>query len=147
MILVSACLLGENCKYNGSNNYNQEVIDFLKDKEYLPFCPESAVGLPIPREPAEIRRIAGSTMVVTKDGWDVTPDFAVAAELTLDYALENGVTLAILKENSPSCGVHYIYDGSFTKEKVAGQGLASQYLKRAGIEVISEKDLRIYQKK
>ena len=141
MILVSACLLGESCKYNGGHNRNQAVIDFLKDQEYLPVCPETLAGLPVPREPSEIRRIAGSTMVVNQEGWDLTPDFAIGAEMTLDYAIKNKVTLAILKENSPSCGVHTIYDGSFTQEKIPGQGIASQYLTHAGIKIVSEHDV------
>ena len=142
MILVSACLVGENCKYNGGNNKNQDVIEFLKGKDYIAFCPEKATGLLIPREPAEIRMLCGLPMVVMRDGWDVTPEFVRAAEMTLNLAVENDVDLAIMKENSPSCGVHYIYDGSFSGEKINGNGMSTGYLMDYGIKVINEDEVK-----
>lgn len=147
MILVSACLLGKNVKYNGSNNYNQTVIDFLKDKEYLPICPESAGGLSIPRQPAEIQNgtgaevLAGTASVANKDGVLVT-EFFIKGAKSLEKLLDKyDITMAILKENSPSCGVTAVYDGTFSKNKISGMGVAAAFLHTHGIPIYSEKNL------
>ena len=109
MILVSACLLGKNCKYNGGNNFCPAVIEFLKDKEYKEICPECMGGLSTPRAPSEIK----DGKVFSKTGTDVTKEFIKGAEESLKLAKEYGVSMAILKQGSPSCGYGRIYDGSF----------------------------------
>lgn len=147
MILVSACLLGSNVKYNGGNNDNQAVINFLKDKEYLPICPESAGGLTIPRLPSEIQGgsgaevLAGNAAVISKEGIPVTEAFLKGAKSLESLLKKYDVTMAILKENSPSCGVTAIYDGSFSKKKIPGMGVAAALLHAHGIPVYSEKNL------
>lgn len=137
MILVSACLIGKNCKYNGGNNKNETVIKFLQGKEYIAICPESAGGLPIPRMPAEI----SGDRVIQKNGNDVTEEFISGAEKIARAAKESSATLAILKESSPSCGVNLVYDGSFSGKKIPGQGITCKMLEEMGIEVKSEVDL------
>lgn len=138
-VLVSACLLGVNCKYSGDSNYNQKVMDSLKEQgwEPVPVCPEVMGGLPTPRVPAEIR----GERVVTADGRDVTKEFVRGAELALQTAKENGCCLAILKERSPSCGCGRIYDGSFSKTVVSGDGITARLLKKSGIQILGETSL------
>ncbi len=138
MILVSACLLGENCKYSGGNNYCQAVVDYLKNKEYLPFCPEAAGGLPIPRPPCERR----GQQVVSKDGRDETEAFYQGAQQGLALCQKHGIKLAILKESSPSCGSSLIYDGSFGNRKIPGEGVTAALFRQHGIEVLSEEDVK-----
>ena len=137
MILVSACLLGEKCKYNGSDNKNEAVLRFLEGKNYIPICPETMGGLTAPRLPAEIVK----DKVIQKDGTDVTAFFERGANLVAELALKHKATLAILKANSPSCGVGNVYDGSFTGTLVAGNGMAAQKLIEMGITVKTEKQL------
>ena len=138
-VLVSACLLGVNCKYSGDSNYNQKEMDSLKEQgwEPVPVCPEVMGGLPTPRVPAEIR----GEQVVTADGRDVTKEFVRGAELALQTAKENGCCLAILKERSPSCGCGRIYDGSFSKTVVSGDGITARLLKKSGIQILGETSL------
>lgn len=138
-ILVSACLLGESCKYSGGSNYNQGVLDWLKKKgaEAVPICPEVMGGLPTPRMPSEI----DGGRVVTKDGRDVTEAFQKGAEAALRTALKNQCSLAVLKERSPSCGCGSIYDGSFTGTVTQGDGMAARLLKQAGIRILGENSL------
>ena len=137
MILVSACLLGENCKYNGGNNKNEAVLKYLEGKEYVAVCPETFGGLKAPRLPAEIT----GNRVTLKDGTDVTDKFIKGAEKTVRMAKEYGATEAILKESSPSCGCNTIYDGTFSGVKINGMGVAAKRLIKLGISVKSEKDL------
>lgn len=137
MILVSACLLGENCKYTGGNNRNEAVLSFLEGKEYVPFCPEQAGGLPTPRLPSEIR---GDT-VVSCEGDDVTEYFRLGAARALEACRAHKVTVAILKEASPSCGVHLVYDGTFSGRKVPGMGMTARLLEEEGVAVMSEQDI------
>jgi len=137
MIAVSACLLGENCKYNGSNNKNQKVLDFLKDKKYVAICPEMLGGLPCPRIPSEIK----DGQVFSKEGKNVTREFKAGAKRALEIVLNNGCDLAILKESSPSCGVNTVYNGEFTNTKINGSGITAALFKKMGIKVISEKDV------
>ncbi len=101
---VSACLIGKNCKYNGGNNQNSAVIEFLRGKKYILVCPECLSGLTIPREPSEIRKVNGLPKVFTRTGEDITEQFKTGAEKALKKILHNGVTVAVLKERSPSCG-------------------------------------------
>ncbi|MCI8336285.1 MAG: DUF523 domain-containing protein [Peptococcaceae bacterium] len=149
MILVSACLLGQNVKYNGNNNYNQAVIDFLAGKDYLPICPESAGGLTIPRLPSEICGgtgvgvLGGTATVINQEGVPVTEAFLKGAKAIEALLEKYDVTMAILKENSPSCGVTAVYDGTFSKEKIPGMGVAAALLHSHGIPIYSEKNLPI----
>lgn len=136
-ILVSACLLGTNCKYNGSNNFNEKVIEYIKDKEVIPICPEVLGGLSIPRNPSEII----GNRVINNKGKDVTKEYIKGAEEVLKLAKELNIEEALLKEKSPSCGVHKIYDGTFTNTKIDGVGITTKILKENNIKVYSEEDL------
>lgn len=133
-ILVSACLLGDMCKYNGSSNSFIPLKEFLTDYEIIKICPECDSGLKIPRKPAEI--INGK--VINIDGEDVTSYYKKGAEIALKKALDNNVKKAILKENSPSCGSGFVYDGTFSHKKVLGDGLTAKLLKENGIKVYNE---------
>ena len=134
-ILVSACLLGINCKYNGENNYSDEVIDFLKDYEIIPVCPEILGGLSTPRKPSEIKE----NKIYTIDKKDVTKNYQKGAEETLKIAKLLGVKKALLKAKSPSCGNGLIYDGTFNNKLIEGDGITTQLLKENDIEVITIK--------
>lgn len=138
MILVSACLLGTNCQYNGESDFTKELLEFLKNKgEFIAVCPEVLGGLPIPRDGAEI---VGDKVKTTK-GNDVTKEFLKGAEEVLKFAKENNVDLAILKAKSPSCGVGMIYDGTFSRKLIEGDGITAALLRKNGIKVMTEKDL------
>ena len=133
-LLISACLLGENCKYNGGNNYTAEV-ELLRERYILlPICPEQDGGLPTPRESSE--RLGDR--VVSKNGADVTACFQRGAQHALDTACAHGCTHALLKERSPSCGCGAIYDGTFTGTVVEGDGVTAQLLRQHGITVYGE---------
>lgn len=138
MILVSACLLGENCKYSGGNNYNEDVIRYLKGREFLPVCPEMDGGLKSPRAPAEIQ----NGRVVDEEGKDVTEAFLKGAKITLDLAKEHQAELCILKANSPSCGCGTVYDGTFTHKQIPGNGITASLLLENGFSVTTEDDLK-----
>ena len=135
-ILVSACLMGENCKYNGGNNENFIIKEILKGPETVSVCPEVLGGLTIPRSPSE--RL--SERVINREGKDVTENFTNGAEKALKIAKENGCRLAVLKSRSPSCSPLGIYDGSFTGKVVSGRGVTAEILINDGIEVYSEED-------
>lgn len=137
-ILVSACLLGENCKYSGSNNKNDSVIALGDKHTLIPICPECFGGLAIPRPPAEIR----NGKVYNKLGDDVTEHFEDGAEKALYVAEEKGCRLAVLKERSPSCGFGEIYDGTFTGNTVRGNGITAQLLYDNGIKIFGESKLK-----
>lgn len=136
-ILVSACLLGVNCKYDGKNNKNEKILEYLKDKEIIPICPEQLGGLKTPRVASEIV----GDKVLNREGQDVTRYFKKGAEESVHLAKLLGVEKALLKESSPSCGVNKIYDGSFTHKKINGSGITTRLLKDNEIEIISEDDL------
>ena len=138
-ILVSACLLGENCKYSGGNNYNQAVVDFVQGHQIIRVCPEVLGGLPIPRSPAEL--VDG--VVINKAGISVDAQFRTGAEKALAIAKQNGAELAILQSRSPSCGVKEIYDGSFTGKKIPGQGVFAEMLQQAGIPMLDAGELPV----
>ena len=135
-LLISACLLGTNCKYNGGNNaLPPEKLAALEERYRLvPVCPEQAGGLPTPRLPSECR----GEQVVNRAGEDVTEAFRRGAELALETALREDCRLALLKERSPSCGSGRIYDGSFTATVIPGDGVTAEMLKKSGITVCSE---------
>lgn len=136
-ILVSACLLGKNCKYNGGNNLNQGVLDFIEGHEVIGVCPEQLGGLSTPRLPAEI--VDG--VVTNKEGVSVDAEFRKGAQSALADALENKVDLAILQSRSPSCGIKEIYDGSFSGKKIKGQGVFARLLTAHGIKVLDAEDV------
>ena len=136
-IAVSACLLGENCKYNGGNNYSEKVMDFIGGHEVLAICPEVLGGLPTPRESAEI--VDG--VVSHKDGSSVDVEFRRGAEIALKMVLENQVDLVILQSRSPSCGVKSIYDGTFSGKIIQGQGVFAELLRKNNIETMDVADL------
>lgn len=136
-ILVSACLLGKNCKYNGGNNLNQGVLDFIEGHEVIGVCPEQLGGLSTPRLPAEIL----DGVVMNKEGISVDAQFRRGAQEALAVALENKVDLAILQSRSPSCGVKEIYDGSFSGKKIKGQGVFAKLLSARGIKVLDAEDV------
>ncbi|HNX15919.1 MAG TPA: DUF523 domain-containing protein [Bacilli bacterium] len=139
-ILISACLAGERCRYDGKNNYNPLIKELLQKYELVPFCPEVEGGLSIPRDPSERKR----DLVVSKTGHNVTRQFAKGAELALNICRYLGIHITILKENSPSCGVNQIYDGSFSNRLIPGSGMTAELLKRKGIRVISENDIEAF---
>ena len=136
-ILVSACLLGVNCKYSGGSNLCPEVAALRERYHLVPVCPEQLGGLPTPREPAEQR----DGLVLTRSGADVTAQFRRGAEEALRLANRLGCRKAVLKSRSPSCGVGSIYDGSFTGTLIPGQGIAAKLLLENGIAVFTEESL------
>ena len=133
-VLVSACLLGDNCKYNGGNNLNNDLVDALKDYTIIKICPEVFGGLSIPRIPAEII----GDKVINKEGINVTLNYKKGAEIALELAKKHNCTSAILKGRSPSCGVGKIYDGSFTGNIIDGYGICAKLFKENNIELYTE---------
>jgi len=142
MYLVSSCLAGINCRYNGTSSENEFIIELLKKGEALPICPEQLAGLPIPRPCCEIvKSDSGETRVVSCDGVDFTNAFLEGAARTLRIAKAADVKVAILKANSPSCGRGFIYDGSFSGNLIVGNGLTADILLKNGIRILTEKDI------
>ena len=135
--VVSACLMGDNCKYNGGNNYSKEILDYLKDKEYVKICPECLGGLSTPRVTSEIC----GDKVINKDGIDVTNEYNKGALESLKIAKDFKADIAILKSNSPSCGCGMIYDGTFSKKLINGDGVTTKLFKEHGIKVISSDNI------
>ena len=136
-ILVSACLLGLSCRYDGSGCYLAE-LERLKERHHLiPVCPEVYGGLPTPREPAE--RVGGS--VITKSGRDVTAQYEKGAREALLLARRLGCRAALLKDKSPSCGKGRIYDGSFGGRLIPGDGMLARLLSDGGIPVFTEREI------
>ncbi len=136
-ILVSACLLGENCKYNGKNNFNSLVAELANSFEIIPICPEVFGGLTTPRLPSEIN----GEFVINEAGVDVTYEFNKGANLALQIALKENIKYAILKEKSPSCGVNKIYDGNFNGTLLTGKGITCQLLEKNGIKCYNENEI------
>lgn len=137
MILVSACLVGVNCKYSGESNDTEEVHRYLENKVFVPICPEQLGGLTTPRPTCEII----GERVMSEHGVDCTEAFITGAEEVFKIAKLTGATEALLKEGSPSCGCHKVYDGTFSGQKITGMGFTAKLLRAHGITVISEKDL------
>ena len=136
-VIVSACLLGENCKYNGGNNFDPRVEAFCRGREVIPVCPEVLAGLGIPRIPIEIK----DGIVTRKDGVVVDASIRKAVAEILEQIKEEDVRCAVLKARSPTCGVHQIYDGTFSGTLVDGAGVLAQALLDAGYIVMDNEDL------
>ena len=137
-VLVSMCLLGVNCRYDGGGKAIPELAELMELAELIPVCPESLGGLPIPRTPSE--RVG--ERVQAKDGSDVTANFARGAGEALKLAKLFGANCALLKERSPSCGSGQIYDGSFSGGLTPGDGVTAELLKANGIAIFGESRIR-----
>ena len=136
-VLVSACLLGENCKYNGGNNYCPKVAAFVEGHEVIPVCPEVLAGLGIPRITIELK----DGIVTRRDGLVVDEAIRTAVAQILEQIKNEDIECAVLKARSPTCGVHQIYDGSFTGTLIDGAGVLAQALLDAGYIVMDNEDL------
>jgi uncharacterized protein YbbK (DUF523 family) len=140
-ILVSACLVGENCRYDGNNNMVEKIKVLHEKGEVIPVCPEMLGGLPVPRPACEIVEEDGMFKVKGKDGNDYTAQFKKGALFTLNEVIKNDISLAILKARSPSCGSHKIYDGTFSGKLIDGNGITAQLLIENGITVVTENEV------
>lgn len=136
-ILISACLLGMPCRYDGNDNYNEKILALGEYHNLIPVCPEQMGGLPTPRTPAE--RVG--QFVLTRDGEDVTDEYRRGAEFALKMARDNDCSAAVLKERSPSCGSGKIYDGSFSGTLTDGWGVTAELLLQNGISVYGESEI------
>ena len=135
-IMVSACLLGENCKYSGGNNRSEKVLAYVAGHEVIPVCPEVMGGLPTPRVPAEI--VNG--VVINREGVNVDREYRLGAQKALEIAREKQIDLAILQSRSPSCGVKEIYDGTFSGKRIPGQGVTARLLSDNGFAVMDAEE-------
>ncbi len=148
-ILISACIAGEAVRYDGTGFPVKDALlmEWLKEKRALPFCPEVSGGLATPRPPAEIRYgtgldvLQGSARIVNTLGEDVTDDFVLGAHKALSFAKKNRMAAAILKEKSPSCGSATIYDGTFSGNLVSGNGVTAALLRAHHIVVFNETEI------
>lgn len=136
-IMVSACLLGHKCKYNGGDNYSEKVAEYVRGHDVIPVCPEVEGGLPVPRKPCEI--VDGTVM--NKDGEIKDMEYRRGAEICLKKAVEEKIDLAILQSRSPSCGAKQIYDGSFSGKLIEGKGIFASLLVKNGIKVVDVEDI------
>lgn len=136
-MIVSACLLGENCKYNGGNNYDPKVESFAQGREVIRVCPEVLAGLGIPRIPIEIK----DGVVTRRDGVVVDESIRKAVAQILEQIRSEDIECAVLKARSPTCGVHQVYDGTFSGKLVDGAGVLAQALLDAGYTVYDNEDL------
>ncbi|MBQ7139733.1 MAG: DUF523 domain-containing protein [Clostridia bacterium] len=136
-ILVSACLLGENCKYNGGNNRNERVLRYVAGHEVIPVCPEMLGGLPCPRKPVEWV----GELVLTGDGDDCTEAFRLGVQRAMEIIADKQIDLAILQSRSPTCGVKQIYDGTFSGTRIDGMGALARALHERGIPLMDAEDV------
>ena len=136
-VLVSACLLGENCKYNGGNNRNERVLNYIKDKEVIPVCPEILTILGTPRPSVEI----AAGRIIYKEGNDRELIYREGVEKALSRICGLKIDLAILQSRSPTCGVNEIYDGTFSGKKIPGSGIFAQALRKKGIPLMDAEDV------
>ena len=137
-LIISACLLGEPCRYDGKSKPCQDIQKLKGDYLFLPVCPECMGGLPTPRPPAELQ---WDGRVVNREGIDVTAQYRKGAERVLEIAQREGCEIALLKEKSPSCGKGMIYDGSFTGTLISGNGVCVDLLTQNGIKVFGESEI------
>ncbi|NME35084.1 MULTISPECIES: DUF523 domain-containing protein [Fusobacterium] len=141
MIGISSCLCGINCKYSGKNNLNPIFLEILNKGEAIPICPEQLGGLPTPRIPAEIQKDKkGKIKVITKNNTDVTKEYFLGAERALKILKALEIDTVILKSKSPSCGYGKIYDGTFSKNLIEGNGITVDLLLKNNIKVINDED-------
>lgn len=136
-IVVSACLLGRNCKYNAGNNYDEKIAAFLQGKEVIEVCPEVLAGLGVPRTPIEI--VDG--VLLDRDGNSVDEALREAVRSILDQISGEKIDCAILKSRSPTCGVRQVYDGTFSGRLIDGSGVLARALTEAGYKVIDAEDV------
>lgn len=137
-ILVSACLLGEKCRYDGKDNKMEKLITYLQDKEVYPICPEVWGGLSTPRVPSEIVE----DKVINQLGEDTTEAFYKGAKQALKVAQDHGIKKAILKSKSPSCGSGLVYDGTFSRKLIEKDGICAKMLKEHGILIMSSDEFK-----
>lgn len=147
-LLMSACLVGQCCRYdakNGTSIVNKTLHNMLNTGEVYVFCPECAGGLDVPRDPAEIEPgktaadvLSGKGKVLTNKGADVTAAYLSGASQMLEKAKALGIKVAVMKERSPACGVHQVYDGTHSGKLVAGRGVTTELLIENGIAVFDE---------
>ncbi|MBC7225308.1 MAG: DUF523 domain-containing protein [Anaerolineae bacterium] len=146
-VLVSGCLVGLHCRYDGDHCLDSRLTAWAARGRLVPICPEVAGGLPIPRPLAEIQGgpaeaiLTGKAVIRNVEGADVTAPYLAGAKATLALARRVGARAAILKERSPSCGSHVVYDGTFQRNLIPGQGLTALVLRAAGLQVCSEENL------
>lgn len=149
-ILVSACFLGQKVRYNATSldvgvkaGKEAEVIlqRWFREGRLVPLCPEMAGGLPVPRAPAEIVVREGASVVITDEGVDVTAEFSAGASHAARVCKEHNIQMAVMTENSPSCGSSAVYDGSFSGIRIPGEGVAVARLRSAGVRVFSQNEL------
>jgi len=146
-VLVSACLAGRECTYQGTGRSNAEVLRLVDEGRAVLVCPEEEAGLGTPRPEAEIDAGAGddvldrATGVKTIDGVDVTEEYLEGARIAVERARKHGCTTAILKARSPACGCGQIYDGSFEARLREGDGVAAAALRRAGVDVMTDEEV------
>lgn len=139
MYLVSSCLAGFKCRYDGKDNRNEKVVKLINEGKAIPICPEQLGGLTTPRIPCEIiLDKEEDKYVLNKEGVDKTKVFELGAERSVKIAKALGIRKAILKAKSPSCGCGYIYDGTFTGKLIEGNGITTEALLKEGIEVYTE---------
>ena len=136
-IMVSACLAGENCRYDGGNNRNEKVLRLMEGNEVITVCPEQMGGLPTPRVPSEIR----GGIVTAKDGRNVDREFRAGAAMCLAIAQREKPDLVVLQSRSPSCGVNRHYDGTFSGTLISGPGVTAHLLIEHGFRVVDAEDL------
>lgn len=136
-IAVSACLLGENCKYSGGNNFNQAVAEFVRGYEVIPVCPERRCGMPSPRPRVEILH----GRLIDEFGKDVDELYRRGVADTIADLGDEPIDLAILQPRSPTCGVHEVYDGTFSGKRVPGQGALAEALRARKITVLEPDEL------
>lgn len=136
-ILVSACLLGENCKYNGGNNYHPGVAELVKGREVIAVCPEMLAGMGCPRTPIEI--VDG--VLMDRNGNNVDAAMRKGVEMAMEVVRNEPIECAILQSRSPTCGVNQVYDGTFSGKLIAGSGIFARALKDAGYTVVDAEEV------
>jgi uncharacterized protein YbbK (DUF523 family) len=146
-LLVSACTVGQNTRFDGRSIEVAELVKLVEKGKAVPFCAEVSAGFPTPRKPAEIENgkvaadvLDGNARVITADGDDVTEGFILGAQNVLEKCKEEKITIAILRENSPSCGSSQVYDGKFNGNRISGNGIVAELLRRNGIQVYSHEN-------
>ncbi|GAB7087538.1 DUF523 domain-containing protein [Marinifilum fragile] len=142
MIIVSSCLAGVKCRYDGNDNLVAEIKELVLSGKAIALCPEELGGLSTPRTPCEIVKENNQLKVMTKDRVDCTAQFLLGAEKVAEIAKILDCKQAILKANSPSCGFGMIYDGSFTGNKTKGNGLTAELLSKQGVQIKNEMNFK-----